>query len=104
LLTLRQPPRPTLLPYTTLFRSVLASAPGNALELERHFPDFRRFLVHLEEIAQRLFHLIGFFQGHADFEGNHLRQSISQAIGLALDRKSTRLNSSHVKISYAVFC
>ena len=63
---------------------VLAGAAGDALELERHLPDFRRFLVDLEEVAQRLLLLVGLLQGHADFEGNHLRQAIGQAVGLAL--------------------
>src|SRR5258708_26756741 len=62
---IRRPPRSTLFPYTTLFRSVLrharAEAPGHAQPLR-----------HVEEVGR--------------------------------DRKSTRLNSSHQIISYAVFC
>src|SRR5215475_15560787 len=64
-LMIRRPPRSTLFPYTTLFRSVCHRRAG---EETRHPHRGRQ----------------------------HLR--------LALDRKSTRLNSSHVKISYAVFC
>src|SRR5207302_7038564 len=63
---IRRPPRSTLFPYTTLFRSVAD-------------PDFR---VH-SEIGQ---------------------QPPEDRLGPGRDRKSTRLNSSHVKISYAVFC
>src|SRR5699024_11463593 len=37
-------------------------------------------------------------------EAHHLEHTVSQKFGLSLDRKSTRLNSSHVSISYAVFC
>src|SRR5690349_22249444 len=62
---IRRPPRSTLFPYTTLFRSGLAQV---------------RDLQHRLGIDRRL----------ADAE--------------AVDRKSTRLNSSHVEISYAVFC
>src|SRR5258707_3716732 len=64
-LMIRRPPRSTLFPYTTLFRS------------------FRDHAVKLQH----------FFFGH----GQVLRSTV-------LDRKSTRLNSSHANISYAVFC
>src|SRR5256885_6531508 len=64
---IRRPPRSTLFPYTTLFRSALALAVCAA----DHHEDGRR--------------------------------PLSQAASLA-DRKSTRLNSSHLVISYAVFC
>src|SRR5690606_1623993 len=83
------PPTPTLLPYTTLFRShhaagVLAGATGDAFQLEGHLPDFLGFLVVLEELAQRFLHLVGLLQGHAHFEGDHLRQLVGQTVGLAL--------------------
>jgi hypothetical protein len=63
---------------------VLAGTAGDALELERHLPDFPGVLVDGEEVTQGLLHLVGFFQRHADFEGNHLRQAVSQAVRLAL--------------------
>ncbi len=63
---------------------VLTGTASNAFELERHLPDFPGVLVNGEEVAQRLLHFVGLFQRHADFEGNHLRQPISQAVGLAL--------------------
>src|SRR5438132_10827029 len=69
---IRRPPRSTLFPYTTLFRSV-----------HRDF-QFRRG----ERPRKR---------GVGIPEDEH-------AIGALLDRKSTRLNSSHTVISYAVFC
>src|SRR3712207_7429049 len=88
---IRRPPRSTLFPYTTLFRSRLARPAG---EERRHDevdddrePDDRdadRDVVELRpvvEAADRLVH---------DDPG--------------ADRKSTRLNSSHANISYAVFC
>src|SRR5258707_11735891 len=63
---IRRPPRSTLFPYTTLFRSP-------------------------------------FLQGWMPTDGN-LSTWRSRFFGLPLDRKSTRLNSSHANISYAVFC
>src|SRR5689334_24361428 len=78
---IRRPPRSTLFPYTTLFRS------------ERHVVDRRRveglddgFLAHVAEQRDLLALALRHF-----------------AVGAA-DRKSTRLNSSHSSISYAVFC
>src|SRR2546430_8269969 len=84
---IRRPPRSTLFPYTTLFRSeddVFSAAydigdlsvrhPTN--EADRHHPEDR-----LRDLAHR---------------AHHMRQNS--------DRKSTRLNSSHSQISYAVFC
>src|SRR3712207_7339390 len=81
---IRRPPRSTLFPYTTLFRSlpVLAGVPGGAVR--RH--------------GRRRARLLAAVPAHA----------VSALVGrgglLDLDRKSTRLNSSHANISYAVFC
>src|SRR5690606_41850730 len=94
--SLRRPPRSTLFPYTTLFRSVAflltprflcADAllqPRNSL-----LPALARFVnFGLRQIGSPLEFRVA---------GPRLR-------GKRRDRKSTRLNSSHVKISYAVFC
>src|SRR2546430_10287680 len=86
---IRRPPRSTLFPYTTLFRS-----PGSAVVtayLER-----AGLMPALEALG---FHLVGY--GCTTCIGNSgpLAQPIADA-----DRKSTRLNSSHSQISYAVFC
>src|SRR5688572_31817638 len=72
---IRRPPRSTLFPYTTLFRSL---APVGAVH-----PDDRRAGDREGE------------HGGADWRGRRKER---------LDRKSTRLNSSHSQISYAVFC
>src|SRR5207302_3592156 len=64
---IRPPPRSTLFPYTTLFRSTL-----------RREAEFHQQIGNVVLVSLRC--------------------------GIAIDRKSTRLNSSHVKISYAVFC
>src|SRR3712207_8057391 len=73
-LMIRRPPRSTLFPYTTLFRSV-----DLAIEqrVQRH---------HGVVVLRRRVH------------------EVDDDAGLLADRKSTRLNSSHANISYAVFC
>src|SRR2546430_4587224 len=77
---IRRPPRSTLFPYTTLFRSQVRCEPA-------FVPDCRRQALALEEALQRMEDLRAAAQGFAK-----------------ADRKSTRLNSSHSQISYAVFC
>src|SRR5690606_41241700 len=77
---LRRPRTSTLFPYTTLFRSLLGSAPPQ---------------LPAEEQLARL-------RGWQDAATGLVAPIDAQ--GAQQDRKSTRLNSSHVKISYAVFC
>src|SRR2546430_3811236 len=72
---IRRPPRSTLFPYTTLFRS------GPVLEL-----GVNEFLFSAADVLHK--RLLGVLRGDAP----------------EVDRKSTRLNSSHSQISYAVFC
>src|SRR5258707_10591004 len=85
---IRRPPRSTLFPYTTLFRSIRAVPLGLVLRAvdQRGESQLRR------RIAARVQAVLveRFFQG--------------VYLGLGRDRKSTRLNSSHANISYAVFC
>src|SRR5690606_41479392 len=88
LMTLR-PPRSTLFPYTTLFRS--QAFPVEFDEDLQH--GLGQALVHGEALAREV-------GGGAEA----LELIHDGAAALGLDRKSTRLNSSHVKISYAVFC
>src|SRR3712207_9094613 len=84
-LMIRRPPRSTLFPYTTRFRSVdlvvghelHAAHVAARLGAVDHHPVERRALRHVGEVRHR---------------------------PLVTDRKSTRLNSSHANISYAVFC
>src|SRR5688572_32045500 len=80
---IRRPPRSTLFPYTTLFRSRDAAVEVLTLLLQHadHLGDHRARRLVLRDL---LAHLLA---------GEHRR-----------DRKSTRLNSSHSQISYAVFC
>src|SRR5256885_5248586 len=77
---IRRPPRSTLFPYTTLFRS----------HQGRHPEDREEGAEEVEEegvLGDRLLHRI---------------DEVERQVGI--DRKSTRLNSSHLVISYAVFC
>src|SRR3712207_8604262 len=83
---IRRPPRSTLFPYTTLFRSEVDRRARRPAEQER--PHARRRGQVEAEAAQ--VDESGWQQDAADAD--------------AADRKSTRLNSSHANISYAVFC
>src|SRR3989442_6678105 len=91
---IRRPPRSTLFPYTTLFRSITV-----APFLDRAGPAAAQ--AEVEEV---------FVLGEARGAGaatpfSALLESDAPAPNLPFeDRKSTRLNSSHVRISYAVFC
>src|SRR5256885_12923790 len=94
---IRRPPRSTLFPYTTLFRSVWASQVG------------KRKLVTIFLIATLI--LGSVFLGikgveyHEKFVEHHVPGlAFNFEPGADIDRKSTRLNSSHLVISYAVFC
>src|SRR5256885_13327519 len=93
---IRRPPRSTLFPYTTLFRS---AAQVVAL---RHDPDDPAPLLDEQRADIRLDHPL-----HG-VEHRRIRLDLQDLVALALedvrDRKSTRLNSSHLVISYAVFC
>src|SRR2546430_4125158 len=71
---IRRPPRSTLFPYTTLFRSTVNGTAGGRTRT-----------------------------GHADLVA-YENPSECHQVGMTRDRKSTRLNSSHSQISYAVFC
>src|SRR3712207_8786998 len=92
-LMIRRPPRSTLFPYTTLFRSLVPVRVGVSRE-EGH----QR--VHDHEPCPDTPYLT-FDQGKVFRDGDYLLCALR--VGLR-DRKSTRLNSSHANISYAVFC
>src|SRR5258708_27977168 len=81
---IRRPPRSTLFPYTTLFRSSKSDYSAEMDEAERTSPDQMAGLQ-TKRLAWTLAHGL-------------------QPCHLVRDRKSTRLNSSHQIISYAVFC
>src|SRR3712207_7951423 len=79
---IRRPPRSTLFPYTTLFRSLARS-------------DFTTGPKHPARGFPELEHAFGFTEPD-------VAAAVAERFGQ--DRKSTRLNSSHANISYAVFC
>src|SRR3712207_8993933 len=91
---IRRPPRSTLFPYTTLFRSREGHRP---IVVRR--PDASRLRVRAETWKER--------EKGESAERPHARRSPrtrDPGIPRRIDRKSTRLNSSHANISYAVFC
>src|SRR2546427_2787796 len=121
---IRRPPRSTLFPYTTLFRSgdAVTELPFHRAGVRplgglrrrgrvapgRHPPDLQR-----EEIGEPLTRRAGspphrrlaatrFERAAAELERD--REMVHDLRRAPLDRKSTRLNSSHSQISYAVFC
>src|SRR3712207_8268454 len=87
---IRRPPRSTLFPYTTLFRS-------NGIGMD-------------PEHSKRIFEPFKRLHGEERYPGTGIGLAICQRIvaqhggEIWVDRKSTRLNSSHANISYAVFC
>src|SRR3712207_8968535 len=100
---IRRPPRSTLFPYTTLFRSIF-KAIGIPPQAES------------DDISKRRYGRL-ILMTDADVDGSHIRTLLltfffrhmrelmrQGCIYVAQDRKSTRLNSSHANISYAVFC
>src|SRR5438034_3522258 len=98
---LRRTPRSTLFPYTTLFRSNLGFQLGQAVGNEV-ITDVRArviFILSLRSLSHLNRRLCDFqlalFRAFADSFND---------VSIAIDRKSTRLNSSHTVISYAVFC
>src|SRR5690242_20981357 len=87
---IRRPPRSTLFPYTTLFRSKTVTRHAVAIHVEhRARGAVERVVIARVDVA----HVV------------HVRgQRLVSPAAAAEDRKSTRLNSSHMSISYAVFC
>src|SRR2546427_6347057 len=88
---IRRPPRSTLFPYTTLFRSTLTCPNcGN----DRNF-----------QVKTLQMHVVNVESGRVEVSEESRPAVLEVLCPLStLDRKSTRLNSSHSQISYAVFC
>src|SRR5258705_7472382 len=82
---IRRPPRSTLFPYTTLFRSLIRFQGSTELELQ-------------VPVASALYN-----KGRTLSDRGFAQEAI-YVYDEVIDRKSTRLNSSHLGISYAVFC
>src|SRR2546427_1009828 len=88
---IRRPPRSTLFPYTTLFRS----RDGGWGETCESYTDPEFAGVGESTPSQTAWALLGLFAAE---------RTSGRAVERGIDRKSTRLNSSHSQISYAVFC
>src|SRR2546430_10651795 len=86
---IRRPPRSTLFPYTTLFRSV-SSKPGDPQNAK------------LEQHAESKVTVTGTHRFVSGLHTIEIKTVTNRWV--PVDRKSTRLNSSHSQISYAVFC
>src|SRR5690348_17675264 len=86
---IRRPPTSTLFPYTTLFRSLRRAAAADQ-------GGARVFVAALEEEA--------LYQRPAGGGQHGFGRRLTATFSMTSDRKSTRLNSSHPSISYAVFC
>src|SRR5207249_10920271 len=100
----RHTPTSTLFPYTTLFRSaVLVEAEHVQHPREEARADHAELLAHGVPDHDRGGAFHGGLRGRGR-EGHHLEIAVPDHQGPDRDRKSTRLNSSHVSISYAVFC
>src|SRR2546429_7360372 len=95
---IRRPPRSTLFPYTTLFRSYRLSAHGNIIAppgIPLHFP---------EHEAIEVFGAVEEYEAAKRGDPVPRFRAWRPHTPRRRDRKSTRLNSSHGYISYAVFC
>src|SRR5256885_9326445 len=89
---IRRPPRSTLFPYTTLFRSIANAGSAESAPFSKS--DSALFTRMMDVNFMGVVHAIsGVLPGMKD-----------RPYGRIVDRKSTRLNSSHLVISYAVFC
>src|SRR5207302_7941250 len=97
LLLIRRPPRPTLFPYTTLFRSVRATPSGRC-------PKSRVLHSNIFPVANDTAPPDSSPATRVQILPAQPARPRAELKILRSDRKSTRLNSSHVKISYAVFC
>src|SRR5690606_41775879 len=96
----RTPTRPPLIPYTTLFRSAVAAhvAADRGDRVGEELGQDLALILHRQQVLP-----CGHQPGHEAGAGEQGRHQHAR-LGEEADRKSTRLNSSHVKISYAVFC
>src|SRR5690606_42035592 len=95
MLRTRSPPSPTLFPYTTLFRSIEGAI--ESFELAFRMQETAPEVMDINREPKHIHEMYGIGNPDTDNFGR-------QCLLARRDRKSTRLNSSHVKISYAVFC
>src|SRR5256885_11325513 len=91
---IRRPPRSTLFPYTTLFRSLLFEGEPPRARISIVLMIGSNYRIPLVSIKEEFF----------DFLAGVNTTRFPGPLNVRADRKSTRLNSSHLVISYAVFC
>src|SRR3712207_8375456 len=118
---IRRPPRSTLFPYTTLFRSKVLAEQAEATEVRRlaeklitaHQATVEWLTVVLAEeamggpaalVATPLQKVAGGVARAANAPVRFVANTVNTVVDSVQDRKSTRLNSSHANLSYAVFC
>src|SRR3712207_7707497 len=90
---IRRPPRSTLFPYTTLFRS----DPFPLTDVQQNYWAGRSGFFDLGAVGTNFYH-------ECELAWEHVLWFDRANLAVQQDRKSTRLNSSHANISYAVFC
>src|SRR3712207_7320927 len=91
---IRRPPRSTLFPYTTLFRSVVNNLLSNAMKHTQAGDT-----IAIDVSKENEYAIVVIRDTGSGIDANEIDKIFDR-----LDRKSTRLNSSHANISYAVFC
>src|SRR3712207_7152692 len=96
---IRRPPRSTLFPYTTLFRSLSVAGIVLVFGICDTWPEET-----YERLADSLPCFVDVVHGELAFVELSVLKFPAHRVGDDVDRKSTRLNSSHANISYAVFC
>src|SRR3712207_8992235 len=96
---IRRPPRSTLFPYTTLFRSLYPTTTPETGSTDAHILEMGNRGNQGEKLASS-----PSLVSRAGRAGIQTKDSTTTATCPSGDRKSTRLNSSHANISYAVFC
>src|SRR5438477_7954259 len=95
---IRRPPRSTLFPYTTLFRSYEKAKPGATIKSAHVGMAASNTYVFMTEVLPKA------IKKYGGIDADALRKAALEVDLPQGDRKSTRLNSSHMSISYAVFC
>src|SRR3989442_3369135 len=101
-LMIRRPPRSTLFPYTTLFRSINKAAGMTSHDVVAKIRKLlkQKRVGHAGTLDPSASGVLPICIG----QGTRVAEYLSESGKAYRDRKSTRLNSSHVRISYAVFC
>src|SRR5690242_20993267 len=101
---MRPPSTTTMCPYTTLFRSRPRHRQGVAVEEGPELAQHRRHTAGVKEILDQVLAAGAHVREHRSPPGELVEAVELEVDPEPADRKSTRLNSSHMSISYAVFC